>query len=119
MAGSAYVFGVCILCDGQAEAAVARCLDVCRDGRVTQTFRPRSRRWSIAPISRKSAMSGRGFRRAGQASRCRWLSDKFGLSWQIVPPALPLLLARGGGVMQALMGMDRLDIAALERAGEK
>ncbi len=55
----------------------------------------------------------------GQPSRCGWLSDKFGLSWQIVPRALPSLLARGGSVMQALMGMDKLDIAALERAGEK
>ena len=53
----------------------------------------------------------------GQTSRCGWLSDKFGLSWQIVPRALPSLLARGGGVMQALMAMEKLDIAALERAG--
>jgi len=54
----------------------------------------------------------------GQPSRCGWLTDKFGLSWQIVPRALPSLLARGGGVMQAMMKMDKLDIAALERAGE-
>jgi predicted 3-demethylubiquinone-9 3-methyltransferase (glyoxalase superfamily) len=53
----------------------------------------------------------------GQPSRCGWLTDKFGLSWQIVPRTLPALLARGGGVMQALMTMDKLDIAALERAG--
>jgi len=54
----------------------------------------------------------------GQPGRCGWLTDKFGLSWQIAPRALPSLLSRGGGVMQAMMKMDKLDIAALERAGE-
>ncbi len=52
----------------------------------------------------------------GTPSRCGWLADKFGLSWQIVPRALPALLSRGSAVMQALMKMDKLDIAALERA---
>jgi predicted 3-demethylubiquinone-9 3-methyltransferase (glyoxalase superfamily) len=54
----------------------------------------------------------------GQKNRCGWLADKFGLSWQIVPRDLPALLSRGPAVMQALMKMDRLDIAALRRAGE-
>jgi predicted 3-demethylubiquinone-9 3-methyltransferase (glyoxalase superfamily) len=53
----------------------------------------------------------------GEPGRCGWLTDKFGLSWQIVPRALPALLARGGGVMPALMTMNKIDIAALERAG--
>jgi predicted 3-demethylubiquinone-9 3-methyltransferase (glyoxalase superfamily) len=52
----------------------------------------------------------------GAPSRCGWLSDKFGLSWQIVPRALPALISRGSAVMQAVMGMDKLDLAALERA---
>ena len=57
----------------------------------------------------------------GRPSRCGWLIDKFGLSWQIVPDDLGALLAgpdpkgaaRAG---QALMTMDKLDIAALRRA---
>lgn len=57
----------------------------------------------------------------GRPSRCGWLIDKFGLSWQIVPEDLGALLAgpdakgaaRAG---QALMTMDKLDIAALRRA---
>lgn len=54
----------------------------------------------------------------GAPSRCGWLTDKFGLSWQIIPRALPALLSRGPGVMKALMQMVKLDIAALERAGQ-
>lgn len=54
----------------------------------------------------------------GVKSRCGWLADKFGMSWQIVPRALPELLARGPAVMEAVMKMDKLDIAALERAGQ-
>ncbi len=57
----------------------------------------------------------------GRPSRCGWLIDKFGLSWQIVPEDLGALLAgpdakgaaRAG---QALMTMNKLDIAALRRA---
>ena len=54
----------------------------------------------------------------GKPGRCGWLTDVFGLSWQIVPRDLPALLSRGPGVMQALMQMNKLDIAALERAGQ-
>lgn len=58
----------------------------------------------------------------GAESQCGWLKDKFGLSWQIVPGVLPELLsdpdpAKSGRVMQALMTMKKLDIAALKRAG--
>lgn len=54
----------------------------------------------------------------GAESRCGWLTDRFGLSWQIVPRALPRLLKSdaSGRVMQAMMGMIKLDIAALEAA---
>jgi predicted 3-demethylubiquinone-9 3-methyltransferase (glyoxalase superfamily) len=54
----------------------------------------------------------------GQASRCGWLTDRFGLSWQIIPRALPRLLQTdaSGRVMQAMMGMIKLDIAGLEAA---
>jgi len=54
----------------------------------------------------------------GVESRCGWLTDPFGLSWQIIPRALPRLLTadRSDRVMQAMMGMVKLDIAALEAA---
>ncbi|TPG47303.1 VOC family protein [Roseomonas nepalensis] len=57
----------------------------------------------------------------GETGRCGWLTDRFGLSWQVVPRVLPELLrhpdrARADRVMRAMMGMTRLDIAALEAA---
>lgn len=55
-----------------------------------------------------------------QAQQCGWLKDRFGVSWQIVPTVLRRLLAgdaaRFERVMQALLQMKKLDIAALERA---
>jgi predicted 3-demethylubiquinone-9 3-methyltransferase (glyoxalase superfamily) len=57
----------------------------------------------------------------GRIQQCGWLKDKFGVSWQIVPAALPKLLghpdrAKANRVMQAVLQMKKLDIAALERA---
>ena len=56
----------------------------------------------------------------GQAVQCGWLTDRFGVSWQVVPADLERLVggeaATSGRVMKALMGMIKLDIAALERA---
>ena len=57
----------------------------------------------------------------GQAVRCGWLRDRYGVSWQIVPTALPKYLGgsdREGAAraMQAMLGMVKLDIAALKRA---
>ena len=57
----------------------------------------------------------------GAESQCGWLKDKFGLSWQIVPRRLVELLggadkAGAGRAMQAMMGMKKIDIAALEKA---
>lgn len=57
----------------------------------------------------------------GQPHRCGWLKDKFGLSWQIIPTALAKLMSdpdpqRRDRVMQALLKMVKLDIAALQRA---
>jgi predicted 3-demethylubiquinone-9 3-methyltransferase (glyoxalase superfamily) len=56
-----------------------------------------------------------------KAQQCGWLKDKYGLSWQIVPNALGRLLgdqdaAKSGRVMQAMLQMKKLDIAALIRA---
>lgn len=55
----------------------------------------------------------------GETSRCGWLKDRFGLSWQIVPKKLGEWMgdpARAEKVMKALMKMDKLDLATLERA---
>jgi len=56
-----------------------------------------------------------------RAQQCGWLKDRFGLSWQIVPTILPKLLAdpdplKAGRVMNAMLQMKKLDIAALTRA---
>lgn len=56
----------------------------------------------------------------GSSSMCGWLKDKYGVSWQVVPAALVDLQKAGGpGVgrmMQKMMTMQKLDIAALEAA---
>lgn len=57
----------------------------------------------------------------GQTSQCGWLQDKYGLSWQVVPAVLPQLLQdendeKSDAVMQAMLTMTKLDIAALQAA---
>ncbi len=57
----------------------------------------------------------------GQESQCGWLKDRFGMSWQVTPVRLVELLTGSDGdkaarVMQAMMGMRKIDIAALEQA---
>src|SRR4051812_21742488 len=57
----------------------------------------------------------------GQKSRCGWLKDKYGLSWQIVPRVLITLLqdkdpVKSKRVMQAMMQMDKIDIQKLQDA---
>jgi predicted 3-demethylubiquinone-9 3-methyltransferase (glyoxalase superfamily) len=59
----------------------------------------------------------------GEASRCGWLKDRYGVSWQIVPTALPKYLGgpdRAGAAraMQAMLKMAKLDIEGLRRAYE-
>lgn len=57
----------------------------------------------------------------GSESRCGWLKDRYGLSWQIVPAVLSQWLAdpqRAGAVMQVLLTMTKLDIQRLQAAYE-
>ncbi len=60
----------------------------------------------------------------GEKSRCGWLKDRFGLSWQIVPNVLGELMSdpdrvKAGRVMQALLQMDKIDIQKLREAYEQ
>ena len=57
----------------------------------------------------------------GREDRCGWLTDKFGLSWQIIPSILGKLLSdpdrvKANNVMQAMLKMQKIDIATLEKA---
>lgn len=66
------------------------------------------------------AITGNG----GAESMCGWCKDRWGLSWQITPRRLMDLntdpdRARAGRSMQAMMGMGKIDIAALESAADE
>lgn len=55
------------------------------------------------------------------AQQCGWLKDRYGVSWQVVPSALPALLqsgdpARSDRVMKALLQMKKLDLRGLQQA---
>ena len=57
----------------------------------------------------------------GEESRCGWLKDPYGLSWQITPNNLLRYLSdpdpeKAGRVMQAMLAMNRMDIAGLDAA---
>ena len=59
----------------------------------------------------------------GKPVQCGWLQDRFGLSWQITPRELPKLLTdpdpdRARRAMQAMMGMVKIDVAALRKAAD-
>lgn len=57
----------------------------------------------------------------GEPGQCGWLKDRYGLSWQVVPPVLTELMGdpdpdRSSRVMQAMLTMGKIDIAALQAA---
>jgi predicted 3-demethylubiquinone-9 3-methyltransferase (glyoxalase superfamily) len=57
----------------------------------------------------------------GEEGPCGWLKDRFGVSWQIIPTALPRLLAdpdkeKAQRVMEAMLSMQKIEIDELERA---
>ena len=59
----------------------------------------------------------------GEPSQCGWLTDRFGVSWQIVPDRLGELMSdpdpeRAGRVRQAMLSMVKLDVAGLEAAAD-
>lgn len=70
-----------------------------------------------AEIDRLWAALGEG----GAFSRCGWLTDRFGLTWQVIPRALGQMMsdpdpAKVQRVVAAFMPMDKLDLATLEAA---
>ena len=59
----------------------------------------------------------------GEVGPCGWVKDRFGLSWQVVPDALPELLSdqnplRANAAMQAMLGMMKIDIQGLRDAAD-
>jgi predicted 3-demethylubiquinone-9 3-methyltransferase (glyoxalase superfamily) len=60
----------------------------------------------------------------GEEVQCGWLKDKYGLSWQVVPAGMAELLgdpdpARGQRAMKAMLGMKKIDLAALHAAADQ
>lgn len=60
----------------------------------------------------------------GERGRCGWLKDRYGLSWQIVPPVLGEMLGdkdpeKSKRVMMAMLQMDKIDIKTLKQAYER
>jgi len=58
-----------------------------------------------------------------EAQQCGWVKDKYGLSWQVVPTVLVEMMSdpdkeKSGRVMEAMLRMKKLDIAALQQAYE-
>ena len=59
--------------------------------------------------------------KGGKPSRCGWLEDKYGLSWQIIPEALGKMMGdknpkKAGATMQAMMQMVKIDTKKLKKA---
>ena len=57
----------------------------------------------------------------GSPSRCGWLKDRFGVSWQVIPKALTRMLgekdpAKAGRAMNAMLQMDKIDLEKLQEA---
>jgi predicted 3-demethylubiquinone-9 3-methyltransferase (glyoxalase superfamily) len=60
----------------------------------------------------------------GEKQRCGWVTDKFGVPWQIIPTALGKMLSdpdlvRSKNVMKAMLQMDKIDIDRLKQAYEQ
>ena len=59
----------------------------------------------------------------GEEGPCGWLKDRFGLSWQIVPTGMETMLndpdqTKAQRAMQAMLGMKKIDMAALQAAAD-
>jgi len=54
----------------------------------------------------------------GEESRCGWLKDQFGISWQLVPTQLDEWMSKSPKVMEELMKMNKPDLNILRKAAE-
>jgi predicted 3-demethylubiquinone-9 3-methyltransferase (glyoxalase superfamily) len=137
--------------DKQAEEAVRHYLSVFEDGRIVSTMKTPagdvvsltfelfgqqyialnggpsftfSQGFSLFVTCETQAEIDRTWARltdGGKEVQCGWLTDRYGVSWQIVPKGLGALIgdpdpAKAQRAFQAMLGMKKLDIAALERA---
>lgn len=64
-----------------------------------------------------------GLSEGGEEGPCGWLKDRYGLSWQIIPTALPELLSdpdpeRSQRAMQAMLGMKKIEIDGVRKAAD-
>ncbi len=62
--------------------------------------------------------------REGEIMQCGWVTDKYGVTWQIIPSALRQMLAdpdpeRGKSVKEAMLNMEKIDLGSLQKAYEK
>jgi predicted 3-demethylubiquinone-9 3-methyltransferase (glyoxalase superfamily) len=60
----------------------------------------------------------------GRTDQCGWLQDRYGLSWQVIPTALPRLLGdkdpkKANAAMQAMLKMQKIDIQGLQQAYDR
>ena len=100
---------ICLWYDKDAEAAARFYAATFPDSAVSAVFHAETDRYW-------NAIVGNG----GQDSQCGWCKDKWGISWQITPRVLTDALAAGGDeakrAFEAMMGMGKIDVAAIEAA---
>ena len=80
-----------------------------------------SRSWSAATTKDEVDTYWSKLTDGGEEGPCGWLKDRYGVSWQIVPTALPRLLGdpdreKSQRVMEAMLKMTKIEIEALEQA---
>jgi predicted 3-demethylubiquinone-9 3-methyltransferase (glyoxalase superfamily) len=97
---------ICLWYDKDAEAAARFYAEIFPDSAIGAVHR--------APSDYPCGKEG------GQESQCGWCKDKWGVSWQITPRVLTEALAAGGDeakrAFDAMMGMKKIDVTAIEAA---
>jgi predicted 3-demethylubiquinone-9 3-methyltransferase (glyoxalase superfamily) len=94
---------------------------VALNGGPTYKFNPAISLWVTCKTQKQVDRLWKKLTKGGKPMACGWLVDRYGVSWQIVPKALPKLLttkdaAKVSRVMRAMFEMQKLDLATLEKA---